>query len=161
MPVMDVRKLCLLSLCAALALPVAASAAPARSQIIAILIGITCKPAKPAARSSTCTGSGNTALGPTSVIHWTLEVRIAQTGVRGTLRLGGGKNSVVLGIMTNVAAGDVNGDGFSGEGSYTVRGGSGALKQRFAAATPKQLLLSATRTSPTTLSFSLNFTKVE
>ena len=104
-------------------------------------------------------GSGTVPLGSTRVA-WRLTLQASPKGLRGTLTLGKGANSVVLGITASVAAGDVNGDGFSGIGTYTVKGGRGALRQRFAAPSPKSVLFDAIRESSGALQISFNFDKI-
>jgi len=154
-----VGKLVLIVLCLTLAVPVAATAGPARGDIIAILIS--CKtpaqqPGKPKPR--TCSGSGTTQVG-SGKVAWKLSLQFASKALSGTLALGSGADSVTLAISLNVAAGDVNGDGFSGTGAYAAQAGQGALKTRFADAASKQLRFVATRVS-TVLTLRFTFTGV-
>ena len=153
-------RLLLVVLCAVLALPVAAAAQPGRSGIIAILITCKAPPKQPGnTKPRTCSGGGTTKLGSDKVA-WKLSLQLASKAVHGTLTLGTGADAVTLIVSSNVAAGDVNGDGFSGQGAYTVQGGQGALKVRFAAAASKQLLLSGTRVA-TGFALRLEYTGLE
>lgn len=96
------------------------------------------KPSKAKPPFKACSGNGMTTVGSFGQQHWSLSVQPTATTFRGTLTLGRGGNHVVLGLSASLN-GDWNGDGVIGVGTYTVRGGNGALKRAFTSAPSKQV----------------------
>lgn len=148
------RKLAALFLVTACVVPLAALARPA---IIAIIL-----PCTQNQQTHVCKGKGMTKLGSKQVAYsFTMRPSADKKKVDGPLTLRRrDTNYVMLGTSARVFNGDLDGDRFTAKGVYRVLGGQGALKDRFASAASKKLVLSAQRNGAQ-LTVKLSYTGLE